>query len=165
MSRIGLSNKGAVGLSVTVLALLIAGLLVWFLYRGGDPLALAADTTSVSQSATRITDERAIELALLHARSWGLEEFTGVRDLGTMKLIDADEVLLQRDPVEGQSSVHQNVVWVVSLDGKYVKCSPPSGEDGTVTCFERENMYVILDAETGRIYSWGSKASPLTITQ
>lgn len=162
MNKLAFSNKKVAGLSVTII-MLVVGLLIWLMYSGGESSGITIHATADNnETGTRITEERAIELALLHARSWGLEEFTGVRDIGTMKLVEAKEVLIGEYPGKGFTSVLQNIVWVVSLDGRYVKCSPPLA-NGELDCREKGNMYVILDANNGRIYSWGSKATPLTI--
>ncbi|MBF8267535.1 MAG: hypothetical protein HW388_1043 [Dehalococcoidia bacterium] len=116
-------------------------------------------------AVTYITEERAIELAVQYGRSGFvmLKEFTGVHDIGKMKYLDFF-ALRGGDPGPTTVSYHQNtVVWVVSLEGLRESCSPPDFY-GKYHCGEYDNLYVVLDAITGRVYSWGSMvAGPLTI--
>jgi hypothetical protein len=132
-----------VGSTVVVVTIaVIAVVLVW----------LALD-----ESAPRISGELAVQYASLHARGWGLAE--GEELIGLVRMTYAEaKTAVGSNPVartgECGSSYCDNDVWVVTFGGTVTTYSPPM-PDGTVHEFTEDNMFVLVDSNSGSIYSWG----------
>ncbi len=128
-----------VGSTVVVVAIAVtAVVLVW----------LALDET-----APRISGELAVEYASLHARGRGLAE--GEELIGLVRMTYAEaSVAVGGHPIEGALSYGGNDVWVVTFGGTVTTYSPPMA-DGTVHESTEDNMFVLVDSNSGSIYSWG----------
>ena len=113
--------------------------------------------------APRISEERAVELATLHAKGWGLADGEELLGLARMTYAEAKTAAGSNSVArtgECGPSYCENDVWVVTLGGTVVKYAPPTG-DGIERSTTYDNMWVLVDSDTGAIYSWGSRGAGL----
>jgi len=116
-------------------------------------LVLAACIQVAPTPGSLMTQERAISTALEWATMYyGLRD---VQEVGARQITYDDFLRLSGDtPWVGMSL--ETPMWLVAIRGTVVFTGPPS-VDGTPNRSEYDNMYVLLDSQSGRVFQIGAR--------